>query len=172
MTTNPIFTIASFILLLFVMYSCSSDLRIVDNPTQAQETNDSKVFNLVDEKLWPYFESFEIEAAQRNIRVDLNASQITGVIENISETGVAGTCQYGQHIHHVTIDKPFWNRASNLLREMVVYHELGHCVLARGHTEDEDTNGSCLSIMNSGTTDCIVRYNLSNKEYYLDELFQ
>ena len=45
-------------------------------------------------------ESFEEAALDRGVLIDLKSLEITGVIENISDEGVAGTCQYGQHIHH------------------------------------------------------------------------
>lgn len=147
----------------------------VDNDALAQEaTPDSpaiKSYIDVDEDLWSHFQAFENEAAARNIHLNLVDLEITGVIENIQENGVAGTCQYGRHIHHVTIDRNFWNRSSSLIREMVVFHELGHCVLDRGHEESQNDNGVCLSIMNSGTTSCAVAYNQNNRDFYINELF-
>lgn len=131
----------------------------------------SKTYPLADEDLWIYFEEFEQQAALRDIDIDLTKLKITGVIENISEDGVAGTCEYGQHIHHVTVDKEFWSKSSYLRREMVVFHELGHCVLAKDHNEDSNRENVCLSIMNSGTGDCRVDYNSQNRDYYIDELF-
>lgn len=125
----------------------------------------------VDERLWHYFASFEREAAYRKITIDLNAEGITGVIDNIAEDGVAGTCQYGRHISHVTVDEDYWNNSSSIRREFVVFHELGHCVLDRGHTEDAFANGICKSIMSSGLGTCRDAYVFQNREYYLDELF-
>lgn len=169
MTTNPLILSATTLLLIVTFYSCYSDYEVNEDPRE-EIAETQKIFDLADRALWTYFDSFEEEAAKRNLSIDLNELEVTAVIENITESGVAGTCQYGLHVHHVTIDKPFWDRSSSLLREMVVYHELGHCVLGRGHTED-DNNGNCLSIMNSGTTDCTVRYTQTNRDYYLDELF-
>ncbi len=170
MRSNSIFPTTALLLLFTFLFSCSSDFRSSEDPTEVNTSTDSE-YILVDKALWPYFQEFETEAANRNISIDLNALEISGVIEKIEESGIAGTCQYGRHIHHVTIDQQFWNRANMLLREMVVFHELGHCVLERGHEESENQNGICLSIMNSGTTDCSVNYNYNTKQYYLDELF-
>lgn len=171
MTAKSFFSITAILLLVSCLCSCSLDFNTAEEPQTEPDKNSNTDYNQVDEALWSYFHDFETEAANRNISIDLNALEVTGVIENIEESGVAGTCQYGRHIHHVTIDQQFWNRASALLREMVVFHELGHCVLERGHEESENKNGICLSIMNSGTTDCFVNYNNNTKEYYLDELF-
>ena len=71
----------------------------------------------------------------------------------------------------MTIDKTFWNRSSELYKEFVVFHELGHCVLDRNHKEDKDSRGRCLSIMRSGLGDCLDAYSSANRTYYLNELF-
>lgn len=138
---------------------------------EESESQSSILFEDVDERLWVHFTNFEEEAAIRGLNFDLNELGITGVIENIPEDGVAGTCQYGQHIHHVTIDNNYWNRASFLQREFVVFHELGHCVLFRDHEEGQFTNGICRSIMRSGLGNCRDAYIQANREYYIDELF-
>jgi len=165
MCSYSFFKIACSAFLLSVVLSCTTG--IPDNEISSV----SKSYNEVDRALWPYFEAFEEAAERYNLNIDLEQLDITGVIEEIPEEGVAGTCQHGLHIHHVTIDINFWNQFSSNRKEMVVFHELGHCVLGRGHTEEEDDNGSCLSIMNSGTSGCNVLYNKTNKTYYLQELF-
>ncbi len=147
--------------------SCGTDNNDID---QIQISNDV-TYPLADKELWSYFQNFEEEALLRGFKYDLNTLEITAVIETITEEGVAGTCQYGQHIHHVTIDEDFWKYSSTLIREMVVFHELGHCVLHKDHTEEYDSNGNCLSIMNSGTVECNVAYTNQNRTYYIDELF-
>jgi len=171
MTYNTAHASALFMVFLLTLNSCSSDFNIGSEETQEPESPATVAYYNVDERLWPYFESFEKEAALRNISIDLNEKEITGEIKNIPEEGVAGTCRYGLHIHHVTIDISVWNRSSSAIREMIIYHELGHCVLGRGHKETSNNNGVCLSIMNSGTTSCNVAYNTRNKAYYIDELF-
>lgn len=129
-------------------------------------------FPNVDPDLWSHYANFEDEAAIRGIKIDLNDLEVSAEIEEIRESGVAGMCQYGSAINnHVTIDQTFWNRASALSREMVVFHELGHCVLLRGHDESQNSNGLCLSIMRSGTGNCRDAYNQQNRKAYLDELF-
>lgn len=157
-----------FLSFLIMMSSCN--YGISDTSENTSDDN-LKIYPNVDADLWSYFELFEKEAASRNILIDLVGDEITGVIENISENGVVGTCQYGHHIHHVTIDRPFWETASAARKEMVVFHELGHCVLLKGHTETYNNEGICLSLMNSGTVDCFVAYNSTNRDYYIDELF-
>lgn len=147
--------------------SCQSD--IFQDSEDLQST--SPQYINVDERLWPHFEAFENEAEARGIPIDLNAHKTTGEISRISEDGVAGTCQYGSHINHVTVDLNFWNNSSYLIREFVVFHELGHCVLERDHEEGAFNNGICRSIMRSGLEDCTDAYNQQNRTYFIDELF-
>ncbi len=149
---------------IIILSSCYSD-------NQEFVQQESIQYDGVDRSLWSFFSRFEEEAQLRGLSYDLNDLGITGVIESIPEDGVAGTCEYGRHIHHVTVDRNFWNRSSEVSREFVVFHELGHCVLGRGHEEGTFANGLCLSIMRSGLGDCRDGYNNSNREYYLDELF-
>ena len=65
--------------------------------------------------------------------------------------------------------------------EVLIFHELGHCVLGRLHQNDYLPNGDPKSLMIqneldqyacvydlSGDNDC---NNLFKREYYLDELF-
>jgi len=113
----------------------------------------------VDRALWPFFERFEIAAAEQNLDIDLIETETTGVIEEIDEENVAGLCSYSS------------NRLGHIVENMIVFHELGHCVLGRGHKEGQFTNGQCVSIMRSGVEPCRDIYNASTKDYYLEELF-
>ena len=159
---------AFFIALLFyTMQSCdSSEPAIAAVPEQAQFVN-------VDERLWEFFENFEIEAEKRGLEFDLNRFNLRGTIEDIHDENVAGTCSYGfRGPRDVTVDEPFWNRSNSFGREMIVFHELGHCVLERGHSEELTENGFCASIMRSGTGNCRTLYNSLNRDFYVDELFE
>ena len=57
-------------------------------------------------------------------------------------------------------------------KEIVVFHELGHAILARGHRDDVLPDGTRASIMYSGNIRSLyseVRQN--RRQYYVDELF-
>lgn len=128
--------------------------------------------SLVDPALQPYFRAFEEEASARGITLDASFSEIEATIREINEGNVIGQCWYSSHYpNEIRIDKKYWQNASYLGREMVVFHELGHCSLDRGHTEGSTASGICLSIMASGTGSCRNLYNRETRAYYLDELF-
>jgi len=132
-----------------------------------------KEFFNVDQRLWPHFEEFEQEASDRGYRLDLNQLNLMGSLDDIEERGVIGTCSYGfRNPRDVTIDFPYWQNVGHLAREELVFHELGHCILSRSHTEATTNNGFCASIMRSGTGNCRLPYTSQNREFYLDELFE
>ena len=148
---------------LIIFQSCELDQSI---------SSESPINSDVTDELSIHFENFEIEAAKRNLDINLSSLDLTAEIASIHEDNIAGTCSYSSHHgNHVVIDQEFWNQASFILREMVVFHELGHCVLAQGHREQTDAQGHCLSLMQSGTSGCRLLYNNTNRNYYLDELF-
>ncbi len=162
------FRFSSTLLLLVVLFitSCGEKTEIV-NPTQTPT-----VINNPEAVLQPYFERFEQEGAARGWSVDLEAAEIIGEIKEIAQEHVAGQCTWASHQPNlVTIDLTFWNAASDLQKEFVVFHELGHCFLNRGHREDAFTNGQCASLMRSGLEDCRDNYTSATRSQYLDELF-
>ncbi len=132
----------------------------------------TKTYQNIPEPLWDYFERFENEALERDLIIDLNNLNLTAEIVEIVAEGVAGTCSYGSHTpKHIQIDQTFWSQSSDLFKEFVVFHELGHCVLFRGHREDANQDGTCVSLMRSGIEDCQDNYRLATRSNYLDELF-
>lgn len=144
--------------------SCQSDPVVLDK----EETINANI----PLALASYFETFKKKASEYDIVVDYDNANITAEIKLIDEGSVAGTCSTNGHdLRHITIDQAFWNRASHLLREMVVFHELGHCVLGRGHEENSFDNGICRSIMRSGLGTCRDAYTPNNREYFIEELF-
>jgi hypothetical protein len=131
-----------------------------------------KTFSGVNEELWPYYQRFEEEGRFRGLAIDLEEENINGFIKDINQDHVLGKCLYRSYTNNeITIDQGFWNSASDLFKEFVVFHELGHCYLLRDHEEGAIQNGLCASIMRSGTGRCRDQYNFSTRSYYLDELF-
>jgi len=159
-------------LLTFAVISCDRGPVIEPVEPDTADAITNQTFPNVDERLWEYFRSFEVEAQARGLSFDLKALNILGVIQNIDQQGVAGHCKFGSHIdNEVTIDNGFWARANAATKEFVVFHELGHCVLLRDHDETSLSNGVCASIMRSGVEECRDDYNQTTRKQYLDELF-
>lgn len=125
-------------------------------------------FHLVNEELKPYFERFEQEAIKRDFNLDF--SEIEGKLEELE--GVAGQCVHNTELPDVVrIDLVFWTQADDFDREFIVFHELGHCILNRGHQDTKNDDNSCKSLMHSGASGCRFIYNEETREEYLEELF-
>lgn len=151
--------------------SCERD--VIDPMPTPEPEPPTKRAN-VDERLLEYFDRYEAEAELRGITVDLSAFQLTGYIREIEEDGVAGECTYDPNApNRLVVDEELWygENTSDLLKEYVVFHELGHCERLRGHREDENRDGRCVSLMASGTGGCRAVYSSLNREEILDELF-
>ena len=161
-------SIIIFVFLVFFGACIEEDMSI-----ESEITGGIKSYDNVDRELWTHFQAFEEAAADRGFRVDLSRANITGTIETIDDGNVVGTCSYGGFQNHrdVVVDRSFWNRASHLYREYIVFHELGHCYLFRDHLESCLSNRTYASIMRSGSeTGCRDNYNLQTRDFYIDEL--
>ena len=157
------YRLMQFLLLAIFFTSCQQEF--------IEQDNSQILGGDITPELAPYFRTFQDEARQYGIIVDYESANVTAELINIDEGSVAGACSTnGHNIRDITIDKSFWNRANSLLREMVIFHELGHCILGRGHSEGSLQNGICRSIMRSGLGSCRDAYNTTNRDYYLEEL--
>ena len=126
----------------------------------------------VDADLLPYFNTFSDEAAARGVTFDYEASRIEGHLTDIEEQDVLGKCQFNSvDPDKVFIDNAFWRRASHLEKEFLIFHELGHCFLERDHLDTQNSDGTCISMMQSGLGECDDNYNSQTRSDYLDELF-
>lgn len=78
-----------------------------------------------------------------------------------------GECNVDQR--QITIDTHSWENMTETQKGVLIYHELGHCVLARGHLEEIFIDGTPRSIMFPILVKdhVFIRY----KNYYIKELF-
>ena len=84
------------------------------------------------------------------------------------QTGTAGICHYLKFGDMVTwgyieVDKENWESMTELQKENLIFHELGHCVLGRGHTEWQIPNECPSSYMYKA-----VMSNYCLEKYYYD----
>ena len=144
-------------------FSCEEEEEFIPEPVK---------FPNVDPELRIYFQRFEDEASARGLSIDLTATGISGTITEIEDRHVLGQCSYPRaQPNRVTVDETFWTRGSDLFREFVVFHELGHCFLFRPHLEQQLSNGACVSIMRSGNGTCLANTSSRTRNFYIDELF-
>lgn len=152
-----VFRVIALTLFTFIFLACSDD--------------DDQV--IVQDELQIYFNRFAIEGRFREVDIDFNSIPVSARITFLDERAVAGSCaRHSDNFNQIEINSTFWNRADDLQREYVVFHELGHCYLDRPHLEGENLDGTCISIMASGIGSCRENYTESTRESYLDELFR
>lgn len=81
-----------------------------------------------------------------------------------------GMCTFSStRRNKVELSTNAWNNGSDTFREMLLFHELGHCLLGRGHKNTTHSSGRPESLMNSWLFD--QRTYLANRDAYLKELY-
>jgi hypothetical protein len=126
----------------------------------------------IDSNLREYFDRFAEEGNRRGLHMDYNTIRVEGFISNTLAAGINGQCQHDEnHPDRVLVSQDYWNRASAMEKEFLVFHELGHCYLKRSHLDTQDSSGTCTSIMHSGAHVCRNGYAKQTRDTYLDELF-
>lgn len=94
----------------------------------------------VDPEFIPYVSAFE-----QHYSVNASGTGISFAPQTSFPGTIIGYCD-GKN---VTIDSDYWAIAGDKERLLLVFHELGHCVLQHGHDKDLDpTTGCPLSVMN------------------------
>jgi len=150
----PFFFLAS---LIFFLASCAKNTEAIYH------------YSDVDKRLHEYFKKFEEEGKKRGLTVDLEKSNISGSIATINVNGIVGLCNYSAN--KVIIDEDFWTRSSNASKELIVFHELGHCYLHLSHNTIPSNDGVCKSIMRPGDGGCLDFYNATTRVKLIDGLF-
>lgn len=116
----------------------------------------------------PYVRSF-LEAGERQGRI-VNMEHVNILSFNELPHEWVGMCD--MITHTVFVLDSFWNRAPIEQREELIWHELGHCALGRGHKLDKLTSYPS-SIMYPYIIPVTQDNNfISNKRGYEEELFK
>ena len=128
----------------------------------------------VDATFESYVQEFIAEGAKRGKTIDFSDSGLIVEFSDVVVGGASGFCYVGQH--HIVIDKSEWTALSEDVRGFLLFHELGHCELDRGHRNDKFDNDVWKSIMRGSPLEGIevwipVPYFGFRREYLIDELF-
>ncbi|MEM6765909.1 MAG: hypothetical protein AAF824_11565 [Bacteroidota bacterium] len=129
----------------------------------------------VPPSIQPFIDDFIAEGQQRGVNLTIDNLIVT-FEGNLQNGDAAGLCTFanGNNPPHIRIDTTSANwRNNDWSREILMFHELGHCVLdRRQHRDDRLPNDNYSSIMRSdGAQVYGGSLTLFKREYYLDELF-
>lgn len=136
----------------------------------------------IPEELEPIVDAFIDEAASRGELIE-KTNLIIQYDQNLEGCGRCNSIGSLETIQKkITINPNGLCWTSELQKEGLLFHELGHCILGRLHIEQLLPNGDPKSLMVDDKTDlytgCVYQFgeedncnNTFKREYYLDELF-
>jgi len=125
----------------------------------------------IDSEILPVIEAFEISAASRGRIINIQDEGVGAIFDETTDNAAGQCIAKANGDHYIRIDPDYWNKASAMEKEFLVFHELGHCILGRSHDDSSLAGGTCMSMMTSGLGGCKIDYSLSTREEYIDELF-
>ena len=139
-------------------------------------TSDDSKIN-IDPSFQKYVDRFVEAALEREIVIDFSDTGLEVQFDDLPEES-AGECSelgsFSSGSHRIRISTDFWQEADELAKEVLIFHELGHCELGRIHDNQIFSTMDWKSIMRGfplPQKDPAVNFTGIRKSYYLDELF-
>lgn len=124
---------------------------------------------IVPVKLKSYLDNFVNEGAKRGIKLNLQGIKIE-FIDHPPISGAAG--DYDPNNNCIYIDTTSTNyKAGSDYIEQLLFHELGHAILKRGHRDDFLNCCDPASIMSCCNIAHYFGDRIYKREYYINELF-
>ena len=130
----------------------------------------------IDPRLQPFVDMFE-QYGKEYMSSDFTMPTITMTIQHVDMVNfdmaseVVGACSVIPFLpNKIVISENAWNFYGYTIRKQLIFHELGHCILYRGHVYEYLHDGRPSSIMHPYMALSSHDY-LINKNYYLEELF-
>jgi hypothetical protein len=118
-----------------------------------------------------YVHGFERDAKKYGYELEIQNLVITWS-ERLQGSTV-GLCTRGP-VPFIEIKKSYWDLIKSGERKILIYHELGHCILMRDHTASSFVNKDKFVLPGSIMHPYILSgfYFEQNEDYYLKELFE
>ena len=139
-----------------------------------------KDVGFIEPELAIYVDRFFEEAEKRGLQLNKNNLQAVlmpeVIVDNLRLCGQGLSPIFGDNIRRIEISQTCWNFATEIEKEILVFHELGHVVLELFHKNAKLPNGRNRSMMFGGDNcDVYASYTecqVDLRTYYLDELFR
>lgn len=160
------------LLLLAIATITSSCGLILDEDVKEGQT---RQFSTTNEVLLPYVVSFEEQARVQYEQEDFKVGDIPVNFGDTTDEKYDGVCiKYPDDTREILLKKEWFDRANETQKEILIFHELGHCRLNRKHNSGEtmaydDQLTIKTSIMNPVVPSSY--YYSEYKDAYLAELF-
>jgi hypothetical protein len=123
------------------------------------------------DELDSYVQLFVHEGSKRGVHID-PAREGLQVIFGKVKGNHHGSCKPNNYPKVVTIDSVKWKYISPPHRELLLFHELAHCLLEKQHNDDTFPFGECKSWMRADQSKCKPNVmNAAWRKYYIDEIF-
>lgn len=135
------------IFLIALLSSCS----FIDDPIYS-----------IDPEIEFYYDIFIEEGKNRG--VDYSGRDIIMYFGDLDGLFGLHVTRNFDNVIEIVIDRESWDNNNIIVKQVTVYHELGHALLYRDH------NSNCESIMATGLP-CKYNYFRNNREEMFDELF-
>lgn len=114
--------------------------------------------------------SFADECSKRGLKVDVSSKSLLVGFGRVESK--AGSCKPNSYPKIITIDSTVWRFLSPQVKEMLVYHELAHCLLDKKHNNEVFKFGECKSWMRENDSTCSINtINSAWRAYYINALF-
>ena len=125
---------------------------------------------LIDIRVKNFVETFRREALVRNIILSDEDMNIEIRFDKLKE-GLRGTCFLGKKL--IQLDSMSWFKRDSFDNEWLIYHELGHCILKKEHSNENLARGDCKGLMsNHEGNQCFINFKSPAwRKWYFDELF-
>lgn len=127
----------------------------------------------IDPEFDTYIKVFEAEAKLRHKNIVINNLIARFGYTKYDGDDVIGLCYKTKHTPVIVIDREYWDEVGTVDREILFFHELGHCVLKLQHdnsmTNFDDYQGPA-SLMNEYMFDAWIY--VTNRYYYMNNLFR
>ena len=149
-------------LVLFLFISCG--MKMSDKTVLVDGTNNRP--GKIHKDFQPYVDKF----------FDYYGKTEEIIVEYTQDEDYAGVCYYWLiGSNEIKINQKYWNNASDMQREQLIFHELGHCILNRDHDDSHvDIQGFMCpnSIMRSWAFNYFEIQYCYNKDYdhYIGDL--
>lgn len=130
----------------------------------------------IDPAFEAYWQSFKDEADARELNPAVYEQDVS-IQFGVLDEDIHGICNDGIGGDSIIISRTYWDTIDDIRREMLIFHEIGHCQLARGHEQEgryllSRNVAHTLMIPDLNGSNCVFDiYSSKWRAHYIDELF-